>query len=110
MLRLEQAKQTPNQRFVTELSEIGESEKQATQKFDIAARLERAGLEAKRDELLSEQGKFETLVANPRINPEFSDTLENAANQLENLQTAINGAKDKAREMERLPSPDAYQL
>lgn len=102
VLRLEQAKQTPNQRFVTELSEIGESEKQATQKFDIAARLERAGLEEKRDELLSEQGKFETLAANPKINPEFSDTLENAANQLESLQTAINGAKDKAHEMERL--------
>lgn len=101
VLRLEQAKQTPNQRFTTELTDIGNAEKQAVQTFDHAARQERATLEVQRDALLGDLGQFKALAANPGASPEVSLALEKASAQLEQLRKAIADAKDQAHAQER---------
>ena len=102
VLRLEQAKQTPHQRFATELTEIGDAEKQAVQTFDNTARQERATLEAQRDALLGDLGQFKALAAHPGASPQLSQALETATDKLNRLQKSITEASDKAHRQERL--------
>lgn len=110
VLRLERAKQTPNQRLTVELTEIEQSEQNAVLAFDLSARKEREGLEAQRDELLGDLGKFKALAANPTASPDFILALEKASDHLERLQKSIIDATRKAFEAEGLGSAAKEQF